>query len=294
MPRLRVTILAVLLAGALVGCNAAPTVTPSTTPTAGVTTMPTASPSSTPEPTPTPALPALSRAAADLIGVGLRGYVVFQLTSTPYTVYSHFIKACAIKEGGNISFVYNQDSEDGGISSFTITDRNGTRTVDAIPDPKPVPDFGITKGDFSMYLDGTVSATELISAFGSPSSDNTEDRNAEGFGNIRLRTIQFSYLSVLLYQQQSTTTPDSWSLWTATATAADIATPRGLKVGLDVKEVVDLLGTGDFGYYIDTYPDITQMYIVKKDAAPEVEYESMTLGFKDGKISAIEMDFLAP
>ena len=232
MPKLRMTILAVLLVSALVGCTAAPSVTPQT-----VTPVPTSMPSNTPTPTTLP-IP----------------------TSTP------------VPQPSPTPFPTPTPSPTP-IPSPTLT---------------PINDFCIQYGSYVLEIPGPVRVSELKLAFGTPTSDIARAMYSDGMGGFISRKIQFDGVSVVIHQSPDEADIDLWSLDEVNETRSDLSTPRGLKVGLSVEEVVQLLGTDGYRNYYDTETGLNLIGIEKNDNGGRW----ISLDFASGLVSSIDIQFI--
>jgi hypothetical protein len=302
-------LLALALAFALTACAARPTAPPSGdpsgSPTLTSTPLPTQKPTATPiptgtpgpvsSPTPTPVpVPTLTRAQVDVIGVGFEAWSAYQLTGFRFIEGVDFPTTFAIREGGTVTFTYSEILPDNTlryILSKTVTDASGTVTTTAVPDPSPVADWTIRKGDIvidvaTLNTEGG-SISDLLALLGTPLSDRTQNMDSPYFGKIRYRTLDYEGLAMLFSQPQDTTTPDHWSMESAYVSKAGYATPRGVAIGAVDVDLVRAFGTGAY----DLYPEfdngvLSSFMVLPLDVMSGESYPlQFVIHFEAGKVN---------
>lgn len=233
------------------------------------TLSPTPSPTDIPTPTlsPTPTLPTLPRAVVDRVGIGLRGNILKNLagieneqSDPPPPVPTEY----RIAEGGVLRVGFIEGSSR--IMSIDVIGTPEDRSVRPRPDPEPIEDFVVHLGTYQIKMGDFLSASELVSVFGTPVEDTTKEESGEPYGDYRLRTIRFTDTIVLLFQSQDTEEIDQWRLWRLETTSSGVRTPRGFRLGMTFAEILERIATGTFSYEFYGAENPTEMWLQKSDA----------------------------
>lgn len=212
--------------------------------------------------TPTPELTrapryTLPKSALQYIGLGTFGSYVMAMAGHDTGETGGSDTVFFLEGGGTVSFTFGSYFGEGdwriSVDGITVSDSSGTvvrtagaRTQLAACDRSR---FAFQKGSLVLQQGGDVKVSELISAFGSPVSDDT----VEGPGlhweegkKAWHRSMKFPGLEFELVQLQDATDKDVYEIAFETTTDASLTTPLGWKTGMSATEVIASAETIDW------------------------------------------------
>ena len=297
MRKLRLILIAILvfvLGGCSIGPTSVPTPTPTVSPTSkvtpGVTYFPPATSALTPPMTPLPTeatVLTLPSALMNSIGIGTLAPDMLSMAGLPAP--NDNLKCPTVFQlsgGGEVRFTYaeNINFHSDVVAGIAV---NGTTKIAPVPDPTPILDFQLVNNGFTLKPGGFLSISALKAAFETPLTDTTVKRVVV-YDETYIRTMTYTGLTLELYQAPTSLDKDQWWLTSVVITGSSYATPRGLKVGMEAKEAVNLFGTGAF--ILDeqgTQDELQKMTVFKMDDVNDVSEWRLLITFVDNKISSI-------
>jgi hypothetical protein len=251
----------------LAGCIVAPTTTAA--PTAGPTA--TSTPTVTPAPTSAPLL-VLPSEVMPFVGIRVDYDDLLKVAGIEEGYpYKQFIVDFDLSGGGRVHF----ELEDDGWLSRVIAryQVEGQPLVEPTPDASPVADSRFVHGTLSFDLGDELQASNLTSALGTPTSDETVVRDVLDEGSFRFRTLTFARKSFTLAQRSDAADKATWTLDGYSITDPAFATARGLKLGLSAEDVVRLFSGKVFGISIEgTKAGLTRVSVLKDGKYIGVEF----------------------
>jgi len=254
------SVLSVLVAMTLsfTACAAvSPTATPAptSTPTPGpmqtpgvVPVSPTATPAPTSTPTPGPTqtpgvVPTLADWVVDAIGIGTAAQGVF---TDGLPGLDPVVSEYRLENGKNLHIDWKFSIS--AIQTVLAYRIQGEAAVVAKPDSAPVVDSRIDAGGVAVLFGTEVTMPAFQTSLGTTTSDKTVEAMLgavdpkEGYE----RTLVYPGLTVALQQAKDAADKSVWKVTELTVDSSSFSTPRGLRTGLTVKEVVTLFSTGEY------------------------------------------------
>ncbi len=279
------------------GTTGTPTPAAGDTPTSGPTPTkgPTAAPTKGPTATPTPPYPILPVAALDRIGIGVTALSFGTLGidgMPPIDADSGTGADFILSDGRPIHFDEASSYHGNYITGYRI---DGSPAVTPQPDTAPVADCEFTVDGFALRSQQDVRFTELTAALGAPSDDVTIDTEWIYF-HVNERTLTYPGLTIVLQQDHAAKDKDVWNLFSILVTRSDLATPRGLKVGMTEREILQLFDTGDFMILVSGIPStVAEMEVFRNSGSGQPGSDAFAgeirIDFVDGKATRIALLF---
>lgn len=147
------------------------------------------------------------------------------------------------------------------IKTAIISDAAGHKLMfSPVPDSRDINDYQVARNGKVISLGSFWREDTLVEVLGEPLE--ILRRSDEVSGTISL-TYVFDGLTLGFSQPNEAADPDNWLLNAITCSANDYASPRGLQPGLSYREVISLLGTGDFIVCPDQLPYPTRLTVCK-------------------------------
>lgn len=180
-------------------------------------------------------------------------------------------------------------------ASLIKNDGNRILIFDSVLDSIPVNDFQFDIAGSIIKIGQMKSETELLALIGKPLKTQISENEAEGFGEIRIKTLFYSELQIVLMQQTNSKDKNLWRIQTIICSDPNFSTPRGLKIGLDLDSVIKMIGTGEFLISFDALQDPINLTLEKWDnESDSLFWFEIDLTFNKNILSDIEIHTVDP
>jgi len=213
---------------------------------------------------------------------------------------------------GTFRFLINDSSEDifevkiGWHNEFTdsvlvilegsLIIKDGSRFILFKPnkDSIPIDDFQFEIFGSIFKFDEIIFDTDLV-LLGAPVGITVTEDDVEGFGKIKVKTLNYDHIQIVLYQMAQTKDPNQWQLQMIISSDPAFVTPRGLKTGMDLKHVLELLGTGDLIISCNDLTEFSSLNLNKwDDKHGEFEWFEIELIFRKNILTSIKIYRIDP
>ena len=157
-------------------------------------------------------------------------------------------------------------------------------------DPIPINDFQMIYDTMIMDVGSYNQQSVLEQFFGVP--QQIESSTASSIDTAlqhRFMTLHYHDLTIVLRQPIESANPDYWLVNQISITSSEFVTPRGITVGLGYRDVLIILGTGEFSIIPDDLPRPTRLIIKKDDLANDGANKHMELTLKDDRVFMISI-----
>jgi hypothetical protein len=210
---------------------------------------------STPEPTRAPRY-TLPKSALKYIGFGTFGSYVMAMAGHDTGESGGSDTVFFLEGGGTVVLTFSSYFGEGdwrtSVDGITVTDTSGTTSRSAGTrtqlEASDKSRFAFQKGSLILQQGGDVKVSELISAFGSPVSDDTVEGPGLHWEETQAwhRSMEFPGLEIELVQLQDATDKDVYEIASETSTDASLTTPLGWKIGMSATDVIAAAETVDW------------------------------------------------
>jgi hypothetical protein len=176
-------------------------------------------------------------------------------------------------------------------SAVLVEGAKRTTLFEPVPDQAGLADFQIVINGKGLGL-GPLTESALLDWNGPPLSTETIRMTDETRGEHWVKTLAYDGQLIRCIQLDGAADKNTWYVMLITSSSPATATPRGLRVGLGYREVIRLLGTGDFLLTPDAWlaPSIIRVEKWSGDG----ETGQMDLTFEKGLLKTIQIDALEP